>query len=239
MSITRGELRTMALQQADAVGSSRWDATAGGEVDRRLSRAADKLWGRILSAAPSVRQSIRTPQADSQGRFLVTALSDTSSADAQERFFRVHAFWLDGAEYLFAQDGHKLVRAWQQSAGTTSGSRVLGGERLWWRMGTYIYTLPPVANALADAVVVSHRPTLVDQLSGDGKTVEFPDGAELILATWGAAELLMKGGAETEASIALRASVQEDLDELLQDLSRPSGDPQSVRFGDDPSDWAG
>lgn len=231
MSLPRQQLREDTLLMADAFGSRRWDAEAGGEVDRKSSGVYDKIWRRILNANQHYRVSQRTPTADATGRYLVSDLDSTpdpdvpGSIDTLERFYRVLAVKIDGL--MYTED--RLSR-WV-------GREDVLSPLVWYREGTRLTVIPLQAAKVADGIWVNWIPQRPSALAGDASTVEFPDGYEEVLVTMCAARLLMKGGAETEGARELRMEVQEDYDEMLQDIARVSTKPMSMIHSDDESLW--
>lgn len=227
MSLTRTLYRSRILQRMDATGSSRWDTTAGtgGEVDPVLSLVFDREWRRILSIAPYVRVSQKTPTSDSSGRYLLSDLQ-TTTGDSQERLFRILAVRIDSRTYQEAD-----LREW---AGALDNNP---NRYIWWRQGDYIRTLPNTASKAADAFWVNHLPTRPDALSADSATVVFPDGYDDVVIHEAAAMLLAKGGAETDATSYLKGLAEEYRRDMLDDLSRIGGRPRSMAYGDLASDW--
>lgn len=231
MSISRGTLRDDALRQADAFGARRWDATAGGEVDRRISSIFDKVWRRILNANRFYRVAKRTPTSDATGRYLVSDLSQPSDVakpfDSLQRLYRVLQVIVDGIIY----DEGSLIRYAVDEASN------MGCH--WYQEGTSITALPLQPAKTADAIWVNWIPQRPAALTADTEIVDFPDGHEEVLITLSAARLLMKGGAETQASIELKADVTEDYEELLQDVARFSTNPLTMQPTDRASEWGG
>lgn len=233
MAYTRAQIRTQVLNNADAVGSSRWDsATAGqqGETDQKIARAFDRWWARILNANPRYRHGHRTPTTSATGLIALTDLA-SGSADTLERLYRVLGVVIANVRYEFAQDAARYEQAWAINAGT--------GPRVWWRSGAALYTLPAVASTVVTGVWVNHRPQFISALATDASTVTFPDGYEDVGNYEAAADLLMKGAEETGASLELRAMARSLGDEMLSDLARDSADPLRIAYGDASDDWAG
>jgi hypothetical protein len=232
---TRAQWRLNVGKQGDFDGSESWDFTSGAEVDQRIGTALDRIWRRILDANRFYRFALRTPTSDAQGRYLVSDLS-VSSGDAQERLHRVLDVSIDN--YLYddkCDDAAPYFLMWQVAA-TNSGG-VTTGRRVWWRGGNFIYTLPIQPAKQATLVTVNHIPTAFDKLSGDAILVDFPEGFEDVGYNEAAADLLMKGAKETDASNELRTVGQQRFDEMLEVIARFSTKPTSVRYNDDPTAW--
>lgn len=222
---TRAELRTDALNIADANGSGHWDDSAGGEVDRRGGIVHAREWKRILNAAPWTRTAQRTPTADASGRVLLSTLSDTSAPDAKERLFRILVVAFDNRAYEEVDAKSYVLAAVNGQA-----------RRCWYRDGSYLVA-PDAASLTATGIWVNHTPTPLHKLSADAVTVELPDDYDDVLAYEWAAMLLTKGAAETQAAAELKALAEEMRAELLADLARVSTKPLAFGYGDHPGDW--
>lgn len=229
---TRGQLREDALNLADAVLAQRWDATPGGEVDRRLSWVLDREWRRILDAQPYARTGKRTPTTDADGK---VALSDLTigAGDAIERLNRILLVGFGGAVY---DDGSQFSRDFFL-AQTMGG--VNGVGRQWYRDGTHLWVPAAGPNTVADGVWVSHIPARFHTYSSDSIDVPLPEGYDDIFAYEGAAAVLVKGGAETQAAVELKAFAKEMREEFLAHYARLSTLPLRFKFPDSASDWGG
>lgn len=235
MSFTRAAWRTQVAKQGDFEGSTSWDFTAGGEVDQRIGTALDRLWRRILDANRFYRMSLKVPTSDAQGRYLVSDLS-VSTGDAQERLYRILNLSIDNYPYDDkCDDAEDYFLLWQVSASNSGG--VTTGRRVWWRGGNFIYTLPIQPSKPATLVTVNHIPTAFDRLSGDGVTVDFPEGFEDVGFNEAAADLLMKGAKETDSSNELRVNGRERMNEMLEYIARFTTKASQVRYNDDPAGW--
>lgn len=227
MSISRGTLRNDVLKQADALGSGRWDATAGGEVDRRISSVYDRIWRRILNANRFYRVSARTPTSDAvTGKYLMADLT-IASGDSAQRLYRILQVLVDNRVYTEGK-----LTDWALAAQTGIGY-------LWYQEGLNLTALPLQTGKVADAIWVNWLPQRPSALSGDSVLVDFPDGYEEVLIVLAASRLLMKGGAETQASRELRTDIEEDYQELLQDVSRVSTNPLMATPLDNAMEWGG
>jgi hypothetical protein len=235
MSYTRSQWRDEVANQGDLKNSASWDFAVGGEVDKRIGNALDRIWRRILDANRFYRMALRTPTSDSQGRYLTGDLS-VSTGDAQERLYRVLNLSVDAYPYEDkCDDAEDLFLMWQMAS--TNAGGVTTGRRVWWRGGNFVYTLPIQPLKIATLVTVNHIPTAFDKLSGDAVFVEFPEGFEDIGYNEAAADLLMKGARETEASAELRSNGAARMSEMLEYVARFTTKPSQVRYGDDPSTW--
>jgi hypothetical protein len=233
MAMTRLQLRTQATDLADVTGSSRWSTTAGtGEVDLRLGAVHGRLWRRLLNAHAGFRLAKRQPVADASGRFL---WSDLSAADAKA--YRVVLVALDNTPYQFTDLRDALLA---EAVNASGGSAVGGPGRVWWREGDYLKVLPtPRAGATPTGIWVNHIPTPVHELASDATSVTWPDGYDDVLRIFGAAALLFKGAAETQASLELTAFGEAQFAEMMQDVCRPSTNPLQFRHADTAAEWGG
>lgn len=235
MSLARSEWRKQVSLQGDFDGATGWDFTPGAEVDQRIGTALDRIWRRILDANRFYRMSLKTPSSDAQGRYLLSDLS-VSAGDAQERLYRVLNLSIDNYAYDDkCDDAEDLFLTWVLAASNAGGAAT--GRRVWWRGGNFIYTLPIQPNRIATLCTVNHIPTAFDKLSGDGVLVEFPEGFEDVGINEAAADLLMKGAKETDASAELRINGKERMTEMLEYVARFTTKPSQVRYNDDASAW--
>lgn len=222
--MNRQLLRDDALRLADAFGSKRWDNEAGGEVDRILSSVFDRTWRRILNANANYRVSQRTPTSDAvTGRYSKADLNG-STGDTLERLYRVLAVRIDGQPYR------------EQRLATYIDREDQINSMVWFEEGQSITALPLQLSHAAD-IWVNWIPARPVTYTADSVEVDFPDGYDQVLIQLGAARLLMKGGAETQASAELRQDIQEDYDEMLQDIARVSTTPMSMLHTDRGTDW--
>lgn len=230
MSTTRVQLRTDALRIADGYNSSRWDTTAGtGEADRRGGLAHLREWKRLLNHVPTFRiASFTALTTDSSGNIALSSLS-TGSADAQQNLYRVLQVAVNNTPYTDATRNAKTY--------LLSG---LNGVpyRVWYRSGSNL-VIPDSPNATPTGIWVNWTPTPLHSLSSDSVAVDLPsdDYSDVLAYEW-AALLLLKGGAETEASMACKAIAAELRGEMLDDL-RPSGGPVLMQYGDTAAEWGG
>lgn len=233
MSLTRAQLRTRCQRVMDAVASTRWDTTAGatGEIDQVLGLVHMQEWKRILNVNRHYRVNKVQPTSDSDGRIAISSLT-TGSADSVKNFYRVLLF--ARANYPYKTG---TVEEW--ALGETNGV----SPRVWYLEGTNIMFLPKeVSTALtgaSDGIWVNYYPCLVDRLSSDSVTVDFPDGYEGIIAYEAAAILLAKGGAEFDTTQRLKVLAEEMREAMLQDLARTSAKAMRMSFEDTSAQWGG
>lgn len=227
MSLTLTLLRARVAQRMDATGATRWNTTTGptGEIDPIIANAFDREWRRILTANPYIRMSQKTPTSDASGRYLLSDLQ-TLTGDSQERLFRVMLVKIDGFVYEEVS-----LRDW---AGSLTDNPL---ARVWWRQGDYLMALPQTASKQADMIWVSHLPTRPDAVSAVGVSCVFPEGYDEVVVLEAAADLLLKGNAESDASMNLRALANILRTDMLADLARTGSRPTRMQYSDYGSDW--
>lgn len=228
MPLTKAQLRLRVQRKADAVGSGRWDTSAGvgSETDQVIGVAYDREWIRVLDAAPDLRVTKYTATTNNNGQ--VTA-SNFSSSSA--RFHRVFALYgPNGAVY---RRGHfrDYVAAEEQPS----------WDRVWYRVGQDLQVLPIEAGATVKVWVV-HLPTTFTGLA-DSAEITVPSDAQSetfqeIVALEAAALLLFKGGAEMTAGQGLQQQAEGLRRQMLNDLARVAEGPTQMRYGDDAGDWS-
>lgn len=228
MPITKAQMRLRVQRKADAVGSSRWDTTAGagGETDQVISVAYDREWIRVLDAAPDLRVTKYTATTDAAGQIPGSNFSSSSA-----RFHRVMGLY--GPEGLTYRRGH--FRDYVASDEAPSFDRV------WYRIGNAIQVLPAKSSSTVK-LWVTHLPTAFTGLA-DGDTLTVPTDTQEetfqeIVALEAAALLLFKGGAEMSAGMGLQQQADGLRRLMLNDLTRAAEGPLRMRHDDDVSDWS-
>lgn len=221
--ITRGQLRTQALNLADANGSTRWDAAPGGEVDQLLSVAYDMEWSRCLDAQPQLRVA-RANVAATNGLL-------TIPPGSIPRLYRVLKLLVDHIAY-------RSVR-WEEFA---DAQHYNAQARVWFREGDTIQLLP--ATDATVEIVASSLPPSITSLADDTTAITVPTDAtkttfELIVAMETAGLLLNKGAAETPATVALQQQAEMARQLMLQQLARLAAKPFEFGYSDLPSEWGG
>jgi hypothetical protein len=226
--VNRQNLRLEVLDYADAVGSGRWDATAGATVDKRIGSVFDNIWRDILNANPYYRIGQRTPTSDSAGNYSIASLT-VGSEDTLERFYRVVGMVVDG----YPIDGPVSFKDW--------GPRQLIGnavsQRVWYQNGSNLTVLPLQPLKTADAIWVNWIPQRMESLAGEDSEVDFPEGHLEVLIGFSAARLLTKAGAETDAALEIKAELAPDYRALLADIARIGTNPLTIAYSDDSADW--
>lgn len=212
---------------ADATSSARWtDAT----ITILLNSTFKREWSRILQANRNYRVGTRTVTLNSSGQFAFSAL-ESGSGDSLEKFYKIIGVHNGDAIYAPAELRDNLLTA-------TMGTGMATGYRTFWRVGDYVQC-HPWSSGESITVVVNHLPPLPGNLSTDDTAVTFPDGYEAVLIYETAAHMLMKGGAETDASADLKAIAEEVRSDMLADIARVTTDPTTMRYADERTSWAG
>ena len=229
MSYTRAQLRTWVQRKMDAVGSTRWDTTAGatGEMDQLARGVFDSEWARILAANPYYTFNAVTLNSDaSTGRYPIASLT-TGSGDSAKKFWRVLSFVCDTIPYQFVD-----YRDWSLAESLGLSARVF------WREGDNLMALPKQLSKSA-TITVNYFPTNIADLAGDGSTVTFPDGNEDILVLEWAAACLDKGGAEADTALRFRQQAETSRQDMLQDIARVTTRPQQMSYVDYAFEYGG
>jgi len=233
MTQTRAMLRVRAQRAADAVGSQDWDESAGssGEIDQKLAVNYDREWIRCLDADPALRVGARTVTADATGRYAMADLA-SGSGDTRQRFHRVLTVVRGDQTYSPGR-----FRQFPSPAET------LTSRRSWYREGTSLVLVPISASSVA-TLHVNYLPPALTALSTDSVTVEVPTEAQEetfaeIVALETAADLLNKGGRETNEGYGLRQRAEGLRALLLADLARLGEGPMVMQHADNAWEWGG
>lgn len=225
MTITRDELVLLTRQQADAVGSDRWDDP---EILRMLNWVYDSEWGRILQAAPYYRFQTIPLTTDVNGRFTLASLN-TGTGDAARLCFRVITLHDGNVQY-------QEVRYQDVPLGTI-GSFSPVYRKMFYLAGEEYQVLPVVSTTLT--AVVNYQPQSILGLASGSSIVVFPENNEYIVACETAARMLLKGGAESQAAADLMKLAANERLEMLDIIRRKSINPTRMAYPDNPADWAG
>lgn len=226
MSFTRDQLVTEARAIADAENDTRWSATT---VLRHADVVFDREWGRVLASFPNLRLSHLTPSVDADGYVLKSDLN-SGSADSLKRFYRIVGVRAGQRRYRPVDTSDYLL--------TPELGEGQSGYVYWWE-GDMLRLSPPPASGETLTVTVTHRPQLPFALSAGSVAVTFPEPWEMLLAYGIAAQMLAKGGTETNAASDLIALADGMRDDMLADISRREQDPVMWRYSDRAADWNG
>ena len=221
---TRAELRQDVLNIADAYQSPRWDATQGGEVDRRLGIVHMREWKRILNANAYYQTQKYVVTTDANGNIPLTALS-TVNGDSTQTLYRILVVAFNNIKY-------EEVLPKNYYLSTLAGLQ----DFVWFRDGANI-VVPNSPTTTASGIWVNWVPQRFDQLAGDTSIVSLPPDYDDVFSYEGAAALLTKGAAETDAAGELRAYADSLRQDLLQDIARVGIEPLRVTYDDSPRDW--
>jgi hypothetical protein len=104
--------------------------------------------------------------------------------------------------------------------------------------GDYLHIVPRTPN-LTLRITVNYKPQRLKLLSGGTVLVPFPAGSEMLLAYESAAQVLIKGGAESQAASVLKAQANDERRNLLDDVRRRTTQPTFMLYPDRRGDWAG
>ena len=223
---TRAQARTDALLIADAYGSARWDATPAGEVDRRLGMVHAREWKLILNANKYYATSLFTPTTDANGVIPFTSLN-TGSGDGLQTMYRILKVMAGNAVYQYVEGTEYLALP-----ATSLPAYV-------WYMSGPSLVLPNVLSQEVTGIWVNWRPQRFDLLAGDASIVMLPPDYDDVFAHAGAARLLMKGAAQSDAAAEFNAMADSMRLDLLADIARISVHPATMRYGDSAWDWGG
>jgi len=212
----------------DAEGSSRWSDTI---IMTVLDQVFDAEWSNILNAAPYYTFGRRSVSLDANGRFQLTALN-AGGGDTAENFYRIITIARDDA--LFQETRYQDLPLAAQL-----------GSPVPWAVGNQYYIigrevqLLPIGGANPATVAVNWKPPVLSSLSSDVVQVDFPDNNHLLVCWVAAAQLLLKGGAESSAAADLMSLANTERQGMLDDLRRVTINPTRMAYSDTPGIWAG
>lgn len=226
MAKTRAQMLELTREYMDAVDSDRWSDSL---VLTVLGSVFDKEWSNILTAAPYYTFAQRTVTQDANGQFTLASLNSGSGDTAQEMY-----------RILNVSDGnsnYSETRYQDVPLATTANYYPQFGYG-YYVAGDFVQCLP-IASGVTMTVGVNYKPTNIADLSSDAVTITFPNNAELLLAYQAAAELLNKGGAESQAAQTLLRMADTERADLLDDLRRRTINPTRMAYPDSRGDWGG
>jgi hypothetical protein len=223
---TRAELIAQTREYMDAVGSDRWSDNV---ILLVLDQVFDAEWSNILNAAPYYTFGERQVSTDGQGRISFASLN-AGGGDAQENFYRLIS--LSDGNRLF-----QLTRFQDVPLAKTSNFQPTN-SLLYYPVGKHFQVLP-VSPGLPMIAFVNHKPTGLRDLLADGSVIDFPESSHLIVVYEAAANLLMKGGAESRQAADLKALAREERASLLDDIRRRTIQPTELAYPDDKWQWGG
>lgn len=214
----KSEIVAAARERADATRSGRWNDT---DLGIMLGSVHWREWANILSSNPDYRLRAVSVSSNPSGVVAKSALSSPTAFT-----YRVRAVKSEG-------QFHSLTQFSDLPDPSMSADEGWVGKK-WYESGESVQLIP--ARQTTATFWVNYRPKKASALS-DVDNVDFPDGYEHVLVYGLAGEMLLKGGAETEAAADLmrfRDGLRED---MLADIRRFSSTPTYVQPNDDASSW--
>ena len=224
-TVTRDNLVDQTREYMDAVGSARWSDSL---ILTVLNSVYESEWSNILNAAPYYRFAQRTVATDSDGKIPLSSL-DLNSGDASELWYRILS--LSDGNYLYQQTRFQDVPL------ATTTNYLPSHPKLYYLAGDELQILP-VNSGMSLEIYVNHKPQALSDLSDGSSVVPFPSNAHLILVWEAAAQLLLKGGAETSAAVDLKSLARQERESVLDDIRRRTINPTRMAYPDLKADWA-
>jgi len=225
-AITTSTLISETREYMDAVGSDRWSDSL---IKTVLNSVFEAEWSNILNAAPYYKFATRTVTTDADGQFALSDL-DLDSGDSSQYWYRIMS--VSDGNYLYQQTRFQDVPL------ATTTNYLPSHPRLYYIAGDNVQILP-VASDVTMTIGINYKPqSISDLLSDSSSVVDFPRNSHLILVWEAAAQLLLKGGAETSAAVDLKALAREERESLLDDIRRRTINPTMMAYPDNKSDWA-
>jgi hypothetical protein len=225
-SVTRDNLIAQTREYMDAVGSDRWSDDI---ITLVLDQVFDSEWSNILNAAPYYTFAQRNVNTDIEGKIPFTNLNG-GGGDNEENFYRLLS--LSDSNRLYVQTNFNEV-----PLGTTS-NYLPTWPKMFYQAGQAFQTLPVEANTPLVAFV-NWKPTGIRDLANGGSVVSFPPRAHLVVVYEAAANLLMKGGAESRQAADLKALAAQERAMLLDDIRRTTTRPTEMLYPDTKFEWGG
>lgn len=226
MAKTRTQMIEMAREWADAVGSNRWSDTRIQEI---LSDVTDREWRNLLNVQNQLRLAPNVSfTSDANGRYAISGFN-TGAGNDRIRLYRILGMTVDDIPYTEGKlnDRNNLLAE-------ANDTRLYE----YWREGDNLVAFPRQATKVGK-FWYNHIPIRIEDLAQDSDSIVWPDGYETIIGIYTAVEMLLKGGAESEAAADLRVLAGEKKAEMLLDLGRFSTSPITMKYTDDARDWGG
>lgn len=226
MAKTQAQMIELTRQFMDAVESDRWSDEL---ILTVLGNVFDEEWSNILNAAPYYTFALRTVPQDSNGQFLLTSLN-TGTGDAQENFYRILNLSDNNANYSETR--------YQDVPLATSTNFLSMYGYAYYLAGDFVQCLP-IGSGVNMVVGVNWKPTNIVDLDSSASNITFPLHAELLLVYGAAANLLNKGGAESNAAQVLLRMADAERASMLDDLRRRTINPTRMAYPDSRAAWGG
>lgn len=224
MAKTLAQMVALTREAMDAVGSDRWSDSL---ITTVIGSVFDEEWSNILNAAPYYTFATRTVTQDANGQVLLTALN-SGSGDAAQNFYRILNVSDGNVNY-----GETRYQDVPLATGTNAQSPY---GYAYYLAGSYVQMLP-IGSGTAMTVGVNHKPVNPSNMSADTVTLTYPEHSELVIVYAAAAELLNKGGAESQAAQTLMMMADKGRQSLLDDLRRRTINPTRMAYPDSRGDW--
>lgn len=211
-------------QFMDAEGSDRWTDSLILSV---LGGVFDEEWSNILNAAPYYTFALRNVAQDANGQFTFASLNG-GGGDTAQSFYRI----------LNVSDGnanYSETRYQDVPLATSTGYYSQFGYA-YYLVGDYVQCLP-ANSGIQMQVGVNYKPTNIISLATDASVITFPEYSELLIAYQAAAELLNKGGAESNSAMVLSRMAEAARGKLADDLRRRTINPTRMAYPDGRMDW--
>lgn len=224
MAKTRAQMIDLTRQFMDAVDAERWTDSL---IVTVLGAVFEEEWSNILNAAPYYTFASRTIAQDTNGQILLTAL-DGGSGDNEQNHYRI----------LNVSDGNSNYSEtrYQDVPLATSTNYFPPFGYAYYLVGNYIQCLP-IGSGVQMTIAVNYKPTNIVDLASDASVITFPEHDELLLAYGAAAQLLNKGGAESNAAQVLTRMADAERASMLDDLRRKTINPTRMAYPDARGDW--
>lgn len=210
----------------DAESSSRWSDTT---IKAILNSVFDAEWSNILNAAPYYTFNQQLLSTDANGQILFTSMN-AGSGDTQKNMYRI----------LSVNDGSVLYTEtnFQNVPLATTTNYLPTYPRLYYTVGQAIQLLP-VSSGTSAYVAVNYKPTSLLDLASTSSTIEYPNNSYFIVVWMAAAQLLLKGGAESGAAADLKALADDERKSMLDDVRRRTINPTRMAYPDQKYEWGG
>lgn len=226
MAKTRAQMVSLTREYMDAVGSDRWSDSL---ITTVLGSVFDEEWSNILNAAPYYTFATRTVAQDANGQIALTSLNG-GSGDSEQNFYRILNMSDGNANYSETR--------YQDVPLATSTNYFPPYGYAYYLAGSYVQILP-IGSGTSMTIGVNYKPTNIVDLASDSSTITYPEHSELVLVYAAAAELLNKGGAESNAAQTLMMMADKARSSLLDDLRRRTINPTRMAYPDSRGDWGG